>query len=185
VNALTSRIQLSESVVSDLRSRTEVAIHASTEIAVEQTRLRTSYLTLLRQMQEALSNDRRLIVELEQIKTRLSSFSQNQRHDIPVTVRNNVNLSMSAEPGLSSLTPTERQILQILADEGAKAAPDLGMRLNKSREHMARLMKKLYFEGYVNRESNRSPFKYTLNDKLRPSLGLAGASVNQEASQSV
>jgi DNA-binding CsgD family transcriptional regulator len=136
-------------------------------------------------MQEALTNDRRLIVELEQIKIRLSSFSQNQRRDTPVMVRNNVDLSMSAENVLSSLTPTERQILQILADGRAKGAPDLGVRLNKSREHMARLMKKLYFEGYVNRESNRSPFKYTLNDKLRPNLGLAGESINQQASQSV
>jgi predicted ArsR family transcriptional regulator len=84
---------------------------------------------------------------------------------------------MNGQTVLSSLNPTERQIIEILAREGPKAAPDLGHRLKKSREHIARLMKKLYFEGYVDRESNRSPFKYALNDKVRSESGLASESI--------
>jgi DNA-binding MarR family transcriptional regulator len=54
-----------------------------------------------------------------------------------------------------------------LGDEGAKTAPEIGKHLKKSREHTSRLMKKLYIEGYVDRESNRSPFRYKLNETLR------------------
>jgi DNA-binding MarR family transcriptional regulator len=81
------------------------------------------------------------------------------------------------------LTPTERQTIEILTREGPKAAPDLGRRLKKSREHMARLMKKLYFEGYVDRETNRAPFRYRLNEKVRSNL--AADSISPKPSESV
>lgn len=68
---------------------------------------------------------------------------------------------------MAALTPTEQQTVEILRREGPKAAPELGKRVRKSREHMARLMKKLYMEGYVDRESNRAPFRYRLNEKVR------------------
>lgn len=42
-------------------------------------------------------------------------------------------------------------------------------------------MKKLYFEGYVDRESTRAPFRYRLNDKVRLSLGSATESVTEKA----
>jgi hypothetical protein len=180
VNALTSRIQTSESIVNDLRWKTDAIIHRNADVESEQARLRTHYLVLLHHTHEALSNDRRLILELEQIKSRLSSISQNQRQPSTVIIRSHAQRSMNGQTVLSSLNPTERQIIEILAREGPKAAPDLGHLLKKSREHIARLMKKLYFEGYVDRESNRSPFKYALNDKVRSESGLTSESITKK-----
>jgi len=180
VNALTSRIQVSESVVDSLRLNMDTLVHRNTGMETEQTRLGSNYLTLLHYMHEALDNDRRLILQLEQIKTRLASIPQNQRQQRDIITRNQPQTSSTEQDVFSSLTPTEREIVEILAREGPKAAPDLGHRLKKSREHIARLMKKLYFEGYVDRESNRSPFKYTLNDKVRPGLGLTNESVTEK-----
>jgi DNA-binding Lrp family transcriptional regulator len=67
---------------------------------------------------------------------------------------------------LARLTDTERQTIEVLAREGPKAAPELGRRVKKSREHMSRLMKKLYLEGYIDRESNHAPYRYRLNEKV-------------------
>lgn len=184
VNALTSRIQVSESVVNNLRLNMDTLKYQNTGIESEQAQLRANYLTLLHHMHEALGNDRRLILELEQMKTKLASIPQNQRQQRGAITRNQPQASLTDENIFSSLTPTEREIIEILAREGPKAAPDLGQRLKKSREHIARLMKKLYFEGYVDRESNRSPFKYTLNDKVRSGLGLANESVTEKLPES-
>src|SRR5712692_7329087 len=52
---------------------------------------------------------------------------------------------------LSSITTaTELQVLGLLAEEGPKSAPEIGRVVGRSREHSARLMKKLFEEGYVN-----------------------------------
>ena len=87
------------------------------------------------------------------------------------------------ENAVAALTQTESQVLEILRREGPKAAPELGHRMRKSREHMARLMKKLYLDGYVDRESNRAPFRYKLNEKVGSMLEHGETSVTAAASE--
>jgi DNA-binding MarR family transcriptional regulator len=82
---------------------------------------------------------------------------------------------------MASLTPTEHETLEILRQEGPQAAPELGKRLRKSREHTSRLMKKLYLEGYVDRETNHAPFRYKVNDSLRLALERKDGSVTAKA----
>jgi len=50
------------------------------------------------------------------------------------------------------------------------AAPEIGRLVGRSREHTARLMKRLYEEGYVRRDQNRIPFRYALVDRVRQSF---------------
>jgi DNA-binding MarR family transcriptional regulator len=172
VAALSSRIELSESVVARLQSGFDAISRRSSDMEGEQAKLQGGYLEVLRQLENALSNDKRLITELEELKRRFA-WTQHQN----ISERDRQSLSRQGDQPsfdrgeiLSSLTPTERQTIEILTREGPKAAPDLGRRLKKSREHMARLMKKLYFEGYVDRETNRAPFRYRLNEKVRSNL---------------
>ena len=73
------------------------------------------------------------------------------------------------EDTLAKLTPTERGVLELLAD-GGKAAPEIGRLVAKSREHTARLMKSLFEQGFVEREANRQPYEYRLNEKVREVL---------------
>jgi DNA-binding IclR family transcriptional regulator len=56
--------------------------------------------------------------------------------------------------------------LEMLAAEGAKTAPEIKERVQLSREHTARLMKKLYEEGYLERETNKIPFKYSVKKEM-------------------
>ena len=124
----------------------------------------------IHQLEDVLSNDKKFIVELEQLKSRLVENKIGPQVQQGLPRRENFAALISEEDVLSSLTPTERRTLEILRLEGAKGAPELGNRLMKSREHTSRLMKKLYMEGYVSRESNRAPFRYKLNEAVRSAM---------------
>src|SRR6266849_5612764 len=67
----------------------------------------------------------------------------------------------------SITTPTELQVLTLLANEGPKSAPEIGLVVGRSREHTARLMKKLYEEGYIRRDQARIPFRYSLVERVK------------------
>jgi len=67
----------------------------------------------------------------------------------------------------SITTPTELEALSLLAREGAKTAPEIGRLVGRSREHIARLMKKMLDEGYVLRDQARVPFRYSLSERVK------------------
>jgi hypothetical protein len=167
VVALTSRIESSESVVADLKSSFTRIGQQTVALQDRQKILHTSYEQLLRYVEAIMSNDRKLVLEVEQLKTHLTAIRRNEASSQSVQ-RHSPRAELPQVTGdvLATLTPTERHTLEILDREGAKAAPELGRRMRKSREHMARLMKKLYLEGYVDRESNHAPFRYKLNSKI-------------------
>lgn len=75
------------------------------------------------------------------------------------------------EKALDPLTDTELTVLKLLASEGEKTAPEIRTQILLSREHTARLMKKLYAEGYLERSANRIPFKYRLKEEMQKILG--------------
>ncbi len=183
VDALSSRIQQSESFVGQVQSELDGLRNRSANLEWEQASLRSSHLQLLHSLQEVLSNDKRLIADLEQLKAKLASP---QRNRPPVeTTTKHVDLKgvVGQSSILGSLTPTELETLEILRREGPKAAPELGKRLKKSREHTSRLMKKLYLEGYVDRESNRAPFRYRLTETVRSAFEQSNVQATTKASE--
>ncbi len=70
----------------------------------------------------------------------------------------------------SITTPTELQVLTLLANQGPKSAPEIGKFVGRSREHTARLMKKLFDEGYVRRDQTRIPFRYSTVERVKQSF---------------
>jgi chromosome segregation ATPase len=64
------------------------------------------------------------------------------------------------DKAMAALTDTEVTVLEMLSAEGSKN------RVRLSREHTARLMKKLYEEGYVERETGKIPFKYNVKKEM-------------------
>ena len=92
-----------------------------------------------------------------------------QIQNIPVP--RNILLPGGETGSLSSITtPTELQVLALLSEQGPKSAPEIGHLVGRSREHSARLMKKLFEEGYVRRDQSRIPFRYSLVDRVRASF---------------
>lgn len=91
-----------------------------------------------------------------------------------------VPVGVVTEQTLGRLSPTERSVLALLVS-GPKAAPEIGRLMAKSREHTARLMKSLFEQGFVERETDRQPYEYHLNDKVKDVLA---ESVEQQATVS-
>jgi len=71
------------------------------------------------------------------------------------------------EQAIAPLTETELKILQLLATEGDKTAPQIRNVISLTREHTARLMKKLYVGGYIERRTTRIPYIYTLKREMK------------------
>lgn len=79
-------------------------------------------------------------------------------------------IPIKRERVLAPLTTTELTVLEFLAVEGEKTAPEIKEQIKLSREHTARLMKKLYERGYLERSANKIPFTYHLNEEMQKIL---------------
>lgn len=79
-------------------------------------------------------------------------------------------LDLPAHGIVARLTPTEFEILALLEVEGSLSAPEIGRKVRKSREHTARVLKDLFDQGYVERETGRIPFRYRLTEKVRTAM---------------
>ncbi|MGD0422270.1 MAG: winged helix-turn-helix domain-containing protein [Candidatus Bathyarchaeia archaeon] len=158
VGALSSRIESLEEVSNQVRDAIGALSAESTGLRSSDAGLESRCRALEKSVEDMITKHNQILHELENLRSKpVPSVSEHR----PV---------LHEDPILDRLTETERETLQILKD-GPLHAPELGRRVNKSREHMARLMKRLYLEGYVDRETDRPPFRYKLNDKLRSSLG--------------
>jgi len=79
-------------------------------------------------------------------------------------------IPLKRDKALAQLTDTELAVLELLVNEGAKTAPEIKERVRLSREHTARLMKRLYEEGYLERETGKIPFKYSVKKEMEKLL---------------
>ena len=79
-------------------------------------------------------------------------------------------MPIKRDKALSALTETEISVLEMLSKEGPKTAPEIKDRVHLSREHTARLMKKIYEEGYVEREAGKIPFRYSIKKEMEALL---------------
>jgi predicted transcriptional regulator len=72
-----------------------------------------------------------------------------------------------------NLTMTEQNIVQVLLDEGSKTAPQIQKNIGKTREHTSRLLKKLWQEGYIDRETHSIPYKYRPSNELKSRINFS------------
>ena len=75
-------------------------------------------------------------------------------------------IPIRSERALAALTETELRVLEVLATEGDKAAPQIKDKIKLTREHTARLMKSLYTRGYVERRTDRLPYLYRIKGEM-------------------
>ncbi len=79
-------------------------------------------------------------------------------------------ISIKREKALEPLTEYQIMILELLISEGEKTAPEMKQRIGITREHTARLMKRLYDEGYVERDMRKLPYVYRIKEEAREIL---------------
>lgn len=70
------------------------------------------------------------------------------------------------ERALAPLTETELQVLELIAEAGEKTAPEIRNMIKLTREHTARLMKKLYEDGYLERRAEKTPYAYRVKEEM-------------------
>ena len=74
------------------------------------------------------------------------------------------------EKALEPLTETELSVLETIGKEGEKTAPEIKEKIGLTREHTARLMKKLYKDGYLERDTHKMPYIYRLKEEMKKIL---------------
>jgi uncharacterized protein YoxC len=79
-------------------------------------------------------------------------------------------IPIKRDKAMAQLTETEISVLEMLTAEGPKTAPEIKERVKLSREHTARLMKNLYKEGYLERETSKIPFNYSVKKEMEKLL---------------
>jgi chromosome segregation ATPase len=111
------------------------------------------------------------VTSQEAITSKITSLEEqaNQLKLAPATHLEGV-IPLKREKAMAQLTDTEVAVLELLVSEGPKTAPEIKERVKLSREHTARLMKKLYEEGYLERETGKIPFKYSVKKEMEKLL---------------
>jgi len=111
------------------------------------------------------------VASQEAIGSKIASLEEqnNQFKIAPETHFEGV-MPLKREKAMAQLTDTEVAVLELLVSEGAKTAPEIKERVKLSREHTARLMKKLYEEGYLERETGKIPFRYSVKKEMEKLL---------------
>lgn len=106
----------------------------------------------------------------ETFKVKIAGFEEQiQKFNFAPEINEPV-IHIKRDKALAALTETEIAVLEMLSSEGPKTAPEIKERVKLSREHTARLMKKLYEEGYLEREVGKIPFRYSIKKEMEKLL---------------
>jgi chromosome segregation ATPase len=159
--------QTQQTLTHDITANLSENIQNNTNLKTE---LTSEIITLQAKLQE-------MITTQQALQSRIAGFEEQvQKLSIaPPQLEARAELVLPPVPikrdkALAALTETEIAVLEMLAKEGAKTAPEIKERVHLSREHTARLMKKIYEEGYVEREAGKIPFRYTIKKEMEALL---------------
>ncbi len=67
---------------------------------------------------------------------------------------------------LDQLTPTEFVVLTLIDEMGEGSVPEIRENIQKTREHTARLLKKLFDKGFIDRNTRSMPYRYHLRKEI-------------------
>jgi len=100
------------------------------------------------------------LIEVENIKQQ--RYAPETKIDAAIPIKK--------ESALAPLTETELAVLEIISREEEKTAPEIREKIGLTREHSARLMKKLYKDGYLERDTHKMPYVYRLKKEMEKIL---------------
>jgi hypothetical protein len=126
---------------------------------------------LLMRLDEVDKKVRDTAVSQEALTAKISTMEeQAQQFSMFPEAKIEAVIPIKREKALAPLTETELSVLEMLSLEGPKTAPEIKGKIKLSREHTARLMKKLYESGYLERETSKIPFKYSVKKEMEKLL---------------
>ncbi|MDW8048464.1 MAG: MarR family transcriptional regulator [Nitrososphaerota archaeon] len=148
----------------NIRSRIESLSFAIDEFIKMKVSWEDKFETIKKEIDSLNEKYNELINKVQTIKSRsiIEEGSMRERENIPIII--------GRESVLSKLTPTEIKILELLAKKGEQSAPQIKNEIKLTREHTARLMKKLYTKGFIERKTNKIPYTYVLKKEMEDFL---------------
>lgn len=181
VASLSARVRRNEVLVNELADQVQMLSAKQARVTSEAETLDKE--RLLGYMQDWIGNVGRFVDKIDALQRNLKKMDDqferlqaqvNQIAKAPHVEggRDGAAVGVVTEDTLAKLSETERKVLQFLFD-GPKSGPEIGRVMMKSREHTARVMKSLFEQGFVERHTQRQPYEYRLNDKVRRVLGPA------------
>ena len=105
-------------------------------------------------IETTMESYKELMSKVSNLEQKTESFQGSREPSIDTVI------PIRRKRALAPLTKTELAVLEKLVSEGPMTAPKIRNEIKLSREHTARLMKKLYDEGYLERDTNKIPFRY-------------------------
>jgi len=97
-----------------------------------------------------------------ELKQFLEKLVKNEAHEIPVEDVNHSQI-IPKKLGVDNTNPTTH-VLHLITNK-AMTSRDIQITLKKSREHTSRLMKKLFEDGFVERNIETKPYTYSITKK--------------------
>jgi DNA-binding CsgD family transcriptional regulator len=120
---------------------------------------------------EASEAEKKLSEDVETLKKRIDDITKTQEEitkqvsEIP-EAKIEAAIPIKRERALAPLTETELRVLELIAEGGEKTAPEIKDLIKLTREHTARLVKKLYEEGYLERNTAKTPYAYRVKEEM-------------------
>lgn len=118
--------------------------------------------TIDKKIEERIKTQERIVEKIAELEKIQGGYNTEIQTVIPIR----------KEKALAPLTETELMVLETLAMEGEKAAPEIRRRIELSREHTSRLMKKLYENGYLERDTRKIPYTYSIKKEMLKILNI-------------
>ena len=126
---------------------------------------------VLSQIAEMDTKTQSIEAENQALKTEIRELKEQVEKLIAVPeIKSEPVIPIRRDKAMAALTDTEVTVLEMLSAEGSKTAPEIKDRVQLSREHTARLMKKLYEKGYLERETGKIPFRYSIKKEMKKLL---------------
>ena len=130
--------------------------------------------TVLSKIAEVNAKTENIESSNQALKTKITELeTQMQKLTEGPEIKSEPVIPIRRDKAMSALTDTEVIVLEMLSAEGPKTAPEIKDRVRLSREHTARLMKKLYEKGYLERETGKIPFRYSIKEEMKKFLNKA------------
>ena len=107
-----------------------------------------------------------------ELKQFLEKLTKNEVKEKGVNQPRVLNEKPVSTPSVSNMVPTNPidYVLHLITNK-AMTSRDIQITLKKSREHTSRLMKKLFENGFVQRNTETKPYTYSITEKGKTKVG--------------
>ncbi len=103
---------------------------------------------------------------IQDMRTDLTRLSAQPRL-APVAIRVDAPIPVQGEDIFQQLTETEMEVLEMIVDLDEGTVPEIREKIDRTREHTARLLKKLYDRGFIDRNTSSMPYRYSIRKEIR------------------